>query len=141
VNKATIVRAAKFLGTWAPALFLAYIFFVQGAAKFSDTSGWARAFQHWGYPDWFRYTIGFAEILAATLLLWGRTAPVGAMLVIALMLGGVGTHVVAGDRHFMRSEMGPILFASIVLFARRAELRRVLTWRTRGGSSKTLASV
>lgn len=130
MDKARIVRILKFIGTWAPTLFLAFIFFVQGAAKFSDTSGWTRAFHTWGYPDWFRYTVGFAEILAATLLLWWRTAPVGALLIIALMLGGIGTHVVAGDRHFFRSELGPIMFSSIVLFARRAELRRVLGWRS-----------
>ena len=70
---------------WLPTLFLAFVFFAQGAAKFSDTSGWARAFAHWGYPDWFRWTIGFAELLAAVLLLLRRTAAVGAAIIIVLI--------------------------------------------------------
>ena len=124
--KATLIKIAKAIGTWFPTLFLAFVFFAAGAAKFDATSGWTKAFHTWGYPDWFLYTIGFDEILAATLLLIPRTAPIGALLIIATMLGGIGTHLSAGDRHFMRSEMGPIMFATIVLIARRAELRRLL---------------
>jgi uncharacterized membrane protein YphA (DoxX/SURF4 family) len=30
---------------WVVALFLAWVFIRQGMAKFSDTSGWARAFR------------------------------------------------------------------------------------------------
>jgi uncharacterized membrane protein YphA (DoxX/SURF4 family) len=126
MQKATVLKVVKTVLVWLPTLFLAFVFVSQGSAKFSDTSGWARAFNHWGYPEWFRYTIGFAELLAAALLLIPRAAPMGASLIIALMLGGIGTHVAAGDAHVWRSEAGPILFATFILFMRRAELRRAV---------------
>jgi uncharacterized membrane protein YphA (DoxX/SURF4 family) len=43
---------------WVFALFLAWVFIRQGSAKFSDTSGWARAFRVWHFPVWFRILIG-----------------------------------------------------------------------------------
>ena len=61
--------------------------------KMSETSGWAIAFRHWGYPAWFRITIGVIEGLAGILLLWSRTAIVGAVLIIVVMLGGTATHL------------------------------------------------
>ncbi|HJQ18928.1 MAG TPA: hypothetical protein VJ867_01175 [Gemmatimonadaceae bacterium] len=52
-----------------------------------------------------------------------RTAALGASIIIILMLGGIGTHVAAGDRMWWRSEAGPIVFATIVLLARYSRLR------------------
>src|SRR6185503_10814861 len=83
----SLIRIAKVIGKYIPALLLILIFAPQGYAKFSDTSGWARAFRTWGYPVWFRITIGVIELLAVVLLLWGRTAAVGAILIICVMLG------------------------------------------------------
>lgn len=53
---------------WVFALFLAWVFARQGVAKFSDDSGWARAFRLWHFPVWFRVGIGVAETAAALLL-------------------------------------------------------------------------
>ena len=64
------LKVLKILGMWLPALMLALVFTLQGLAKFSDTSGWAEAFRGWGYPDWFRMTIGIVEIIAAACMLW-----------------------------------------------------------------------
>src|SRR5205085_5315528 len=118
MERRKIMAIAKEVGIWIPTVFLIVVFTMQGAAKFSDTSGWARAFRQWGYPDWFRCTIGFAELLAAAFLLWRRTAALGAALIIILMLGAIGTHLAAGDRFWFRSETMPIVLATIVILAR-----------------------
>ena len=118
MERARIKSIAKEALIWVPTLFLVFVFTMQGFAKFSDTSGWAWAFQHWGYPEWFRWTIGFAELLAAAFLLWRRTAALGAALIIIVMIGGIGTHVAANDRFWFRSETMPIVLATIVLLAR-----------------------
>ena len=86
-------QVLKTIGRWIPVVLLTLIFVPAGWAKFSDTSGWARAFRHWGYPDWFRVTIGVLELAAVGLLLSGRAAAWGALLVIALMLGGTATQI------------------------------------------------
>ena len=119
MEKATLVKAARAIGMWIPAILLVLIFVPQGWSKFDDASGWARAFRIWHYPDWFRVTIGVLELSAAALLLYSRSAAFGAMIIIVVMLGGMGTHIVKeGGRH-MTSEIVPLTLATIVLVVRR----------------------
>ena len=122
MNRQSVMKAAKIAAKWLPALLLVLIFAPQGFSKFSDSSGWASAFRGWGYPDWFRLTIGAVELLAAALLLWGRTAVVGAFLIVVVMLGGMGTHLVLDSGRHMTSEIVPLTLATIVLILRRREL-------------------
>jgi putative oxidoreductase len=122
MRKAMVIKAAKVIGMWIPAILLVLIFAKQGWSKFDDASGWARAFRHWGYPDWFRITIGVMEVSAATLLILGRTAAFGALLIIIVMLGGMATHVIFDGGRNMTSELVPLILASIVLAVRRRQL-------------------
>jgi putative oxidoreductase len=124
MQKDTLVRTAKVIGMWIPAILLVAIFAPQGWSKFSDTSGWAAAFRHWGYPDWFRVTIGVMELAAVVLLLLGRTAAYGALLIIVVMLGGMATHLIFDGGRNMTSEIVPLVLATVVLLARRGQLRR-----------------
>jgi len=104
---------------WVFALFLAWVFSRQGFAKFSDTSGWARAFRAWHFPVWFRMLIGGAEIAAAALLLTRRTAFAGAVIIIVIMIGAMGTHVYWGSPGQVTSEIFPLFLASMVALGRR----------------------
>jgi len=122
MTRAHLIKAARVIGTWLPAILLVLIFVPQGLAKFDDASGWARAFRLWGYPDWFRITIGALELLAALLLITGRFAVLGAMTIVVIMLGGMATHLIfEGGRH-MTSEIVPLTLATIVFVIRRKEL-------------------
>ena len=105
---------------WLAALFLAWVFARQGWSKFSDDSGWARAFRHWHYPDGFRIAVGVAESAAALLLLWRRTALAGALLIMAVMLGAMATHVYWGRPSQVTSEVLPLVLATCVAFGRRS---------------------
>ena len=104
---------------WAFALFLAWVFIRQGTAKFSDTSGWARAFRVWHFPVWFRVLIGVLETTAAVLLLTRRTAFAGAVIIIVVMLGAMSTHVYWGRPAQVTSEIFPLLLATLVAIGRR----------------------
>jgi putative oxidoreductase len=126
VNRQMVVKVLKTIGIWIPTLMLVWVFTMQGFSKFDDTSGWSAAFRAWGYPDWFRITIGAVEMLAAALLLWVRSAPLGAMLIICVMLGGMATHVLHDQVRHVRSEVVPLTFATIVLIARRRYLAELL---------------
>jgi uncharacterized membrane protein YphA (DoxX/SURF4 family) len=104
---------------WALCALLIMVFARAGLAKFDATSGWARAFDHWGYPVWFRILIGALEVTAAALLLWPRTAAFGAGIIIMIMLGGMGTHAFIEHRPARAtSELGQLVFASVVLAGR-----------------------
>lgn len=136
MERATLVRAAKIVGMWIPAILLVLIFAPQGWSKFNDASGWARAFRHWGYPDWFRVTIGVIEVSAVVLLVLGRTAAFGAILIILVMLGGMATHVIFDNGRHMTSEVVPLVLASIVLVVRRRQIGEVVD-RVRGRPAAT----
>ena len=118
-GKSRVGRIAFEVFLWALSVLLIMVFARAGWDKFNDGSGWARAFNHWGYPVWFRVLIGVLEIAAALLLLWPRTAAYGAALIIVVMLGGMGTHVFVEHRPArVTSELGQLMFSSIVLAGR-----------------------
>lgn len=106
------------LALWVPALFLVYVFMTQGASKFDDTSGWAKAFRFWHFPVWFRVLIGVVEVGGALLLLTRRTAPIGAIMIALVMLGGMGTHIAKGHPEQVTSEVVPFVLSLIILFGR-----------------------
>ena len=114
------------LALWVPALFLAYVFARQGTAKFSDTSGWARAFATWHFPVWFRILIGVLETSAALLLLTRRTAAIGAAIIAVVMLGGMATHIYWGRPQQVTSEVLPLVLSLIVFAGRRRHLARFI---------------
>ena len=114
---------AKQILIGAMSLFLIVIFFRAGMDKMSNDSGWARAFTHWGYPVWFRIAIGVIEIVAAFFLLAPRTARYGALLIMATMLGGMFTHIVHDHGRHLTSELGPLLFSTVIFLARRRDQR------------------
>jgi putative oxidoreductase len=103
---------------WIFALFLAWIFIRQGWSKFSDTSGWARAFRLWHFPVWFRVMIGVIETCAALLLLTRRTAFAGAIMIVVVMIGAMATHIYWGRPAQITSEVLPLTLAVLVAFGR-----------------------
>jgi putative oxidoreductase len=112
-------RQATEIMLWVFALFLAWVFIRQGTAKFSDSTGWARAFRVWHFPDWFRVLIGIVETTAAVLLLTRRTAFAGAGLIIVVMTGAMATHVYWGHPQQVTSEILPLILATVVALGRR----------------------
>ena len=117
---------------WVFALFLAWVFIRQGIAKFSDTSGWARAFRVWHFPVWFRVLIGLIETSAALLLLTRRTAFAGAIMIIVVMIGAMGTHVYWGKPGQVTSEILPLTLATVVALGRRRSF--LLRWQRTGSA-------
>ena len=122
------------IALWVPTLFLVYVFARQGPAKFSDESGWARAFVVWHYPVWFRILIGVLETAAAILLLTRRTAPIGAALIALVMLGGMGTHIVWRHPEQVTSEVLPLTLSLIVLRGRWSHVARMVAGWRRGSA-------
>lgn len=117
----------KDLLLWVPTLFLVYVFARQGPAKFSDASGWARAFAVWHFPVWFRILIGVGETAAALLLLSRRTASLGAAIIALVMLGGMGTHIYWGQPRQVTSEVLPLALSLIVFAGRWSHFANLIT--------------
>lgn len=122
---------------WVFALFLVWVFIRQGWSKFDDTSGWARAFRGWHFPDWFRILIGVLETSAALLLLTRRTAFAGAVIIMVVMLGGMGTHIYWGQTRFITSEALPLFLSTMVALGRR---KHFFLWRAATPASASAPS-
>lgn len=114
------MKLAKEIALWVVSLFLAYVFVKAGVQKFSNGSGWARAFALWGYPVWFRIFIGVVEVVAALCLLYRRSAALGALLIVLVMLGAMGTHIIIQHRPAqVTNEVFPLALAVVIFAARR----------------------
>jgi uncharacterized membrane protein YphA (DoxX/SURF4 family) len=105
---------------WIPAILLMLIFARQGWSKFDDASGWARAFRHWGYPDWL-------ELSAVALLALGRTAAFGALIIVIVMLGAMATHIALDGGRHLTSEVVPLTLSTIVLIVRRRQITQAIS--------------
>jgi len=112
-------QIAKEVGTWILTALLVLMFANAGIRKFFENGGWTWMFRHAGFPDWFRIVIGVLEAGAAVLLLLPRTAAYGALTIIVVMLGAIGTNFVA---HMPLRGITPaavsMIVAAIVLAAR-----------------------
>jgi uncharacterized membrane protein YphA (DoxX/SURF4 family) len=106
---------------WAVTIFLAVVFVLQGSSKFSDTSGWTTSFMRWGYPRWFQLTIGALEIIAGMAVLVPKSAPIGAVIIVLIMVGAMWTHLVV--------EHTPGSAARALFFAVLASVVFVIRWR------------
>ena len=122
------MKIAKEIGIWILTALLVLMFANAGIRKFFENGGWTWMFRHVGFPDWFRILIGAVEAGAAALLLLPRTAAYGAIIIIVVMLGAIGTNLAA---HMPLRGLVPatasLLVAAVVLAARwrqRARLGR-----------------
>lgn len=89
---------------------LAIIFLLSGGAKLLSLEFEVQAFMRWGYPLWFMYLIGVAEVVGAISLLLRPLSGLAALALTGLMTGAVLTHIV-----HLEAGMGAL--AAIILLA------------------------
>jgi len=92
------------------------IFFIQaGALKLLGDARMVDTFNTFGYPDWFRITIGILEIAGAISLFIRFSSRYGALCLAAIMIGAIASGLVAGtsDGAFMEA----ILLCCLVCIA------------------------
>jgi uncharacterized membrane protein YphA (DoxX/SURF4 family) len=84
---------------WACAIFLALVFLYAGITKLEGPSAvrWAERLANWGYPVYASYVIGVFEILGGLGVLIPRWRRAAAAILVALMLGALGTHAIQGE--------------------------------------------
>ena len=126
------MKIAKEVGLWILTALLVLMFTNAGVRKFFEHGGWTWMFRHVGFPDWFRVFIGVLETGAAALLLVPRTAAYAALAVIVIMIGAIGTNIVAHmPLHGLVPAVVSMLVAAIVLAAR---------WRQRAARGRAVAA-
>ena len=94
-----------------------------GIGKFRGTF-WMRSFERWGYPDGFYMVVGVAEGLGGLLLLVPSLTSYAALGLVGIMLGAIGTHVVAGDTARIMAPVPWTVALSVIAWLRWPERAR-----------------
>ena len=81
----------------AVSILLAIAFLGAGFFKLSGAEMMTGNFERYGYPLWFMYFVGLAEVAGAIGLFVQRTAFYAAAGLGILLLGAVGTHLLLND--------------------------------------------
>ena len=127
----------KTVGIWALQVLLTIPFLLVGGGKLLWQSAmWAGRFDNWGYPEGFSLVIGVVETLCAVGLLVPRVAGIAAAVLIVVMAGALGTHLLHGEPFW-----GPLMFGgllAVIAYARRPSFLRQSTSREESASSQPL---
>jgi uncharacterized membrane protein YphA (DoxX/SURF4 family) len=125
----THTSRAQTIVSWSLQLAVAGILLQTLFFKFTGAEESVYIFSTLGAEPWGRIASGVVELVAAILLLTPATAPFGAMVTMAVMVGAIGSHLTILGIEVKRD--GGLLFglaltaffgSAVVLFLRRGQL-------------------
>jgi uncharacterized membrane protein YphA (DoxX/SURF4 family) len=116
----------KLIGSWTLQILVAAVFLLAGGSKLTGAAEMVRMFNVIGIGQWFRYVTGGLEVLGAIGLLIPAVAGLAAVLLSAIMICAVATHlfVIGG------SPIVPIVLlvaGAIIAIVRRDQIRSALS--------------
>ena len=107
----TTIVLGTVLGLW---------FLLAGSQKFFAAPMFQAMFGHLGLPLVMVPLVGVAEVVGGLLALWPRTSLYGATLIGVIMLGAVGSHLIAGGMPPGAALLALLLSAGLAVLRRRA---------------------
>ena len=81
------------IGLWIVKALLAAVFLAAGGAKLYGVPMMVDIFEQVGLGQWFRYLTGSLEVLGAVAVVIPATAGFGGVLLAAIMVGAILTHL------------------------------------------------
>ena len=106
---------------WVAQIALAAMFLAAGGSKLAGAPAMVDLFAAIGFGQWFRYVTGVVEIIAAVALLIPSAASLGAVLLVATMLGAVIANLSLGQPPTVPLVLG--IVAAAVAWTRRNQLK------------------
>lgn len=83
----------KNITAWIITALLVFGFIFSGYLKVTGNPEMVNGFKQWGYPWFFMYVIGVAELISAVGLPFRKARPWAALTLIIIMIGAIGTHL------------------------------------------------
>jgi uncharacterized membrane protein YphA (DoxX/SURF4 family) len=112
------MRIVGNIAVWTLQILTGLLFVLVGLMKFQDPS-WARNFARWGYPDGFHLVIGVVEAAGGAALLVPRFTAYAALLLVVVMAGAAGTHLLHGEPQRVPVPLVYMLVVALVGWLRR----------------------
>jgi uncharacterized membrane protein YphA (DoxX/SURF4 family) len=115
--------------TWILAGILALAFIGSGITKLLGVEMQIKNLESWGYPLWFRFPIGLAEVVFAIGLLIPKYRKITIYGIFIWTLAAVITHLQAGQANMIPA---PILFsviAGVILFLSKEKVNNQLNFK------------
>ncbi len=109
------------IGLWIITILSTLPMLGGGVTKLMAMPDHVAHFTGWGYPLWFMYAIGAAELLGGLALLYPRLATVSSALLVPIMGGAVFTHLKAAEYPQSVPALVLLVLIGIVGYARRSE--------------------
>lgn len=109
----------KVIGLWSLTAVLSLYFAANGITKLMGHPHVVENFRLWGYSSAFLTLIGVVELACGILLLPPRTAFAGVVVLVGIMFGAIGTHVLHAEWAHALIPIVVLGLLSIVGFARR----------------------
>ncbi len=107
---------------WAATIFLAFIFIAGGISKLTAIAMWQERFvEQWGVPGWMVPITAVMEVLGGLLILVPKLAMYGGGLIIFVMIGAAGSHIMAGEWPNVGFTLFLLVMAALVANARRLQ--------------------
>jgi putative oxidoreductase len=120
---------------WLLQVGAAAMFLTAGSMKLSGAPPMVALFDAIGIGQWFRYLTGGLEVLGAVALLVPRASDAGALLLAAVMVGAVATHLfVVGGSPLAAAVL--LVTTSFIAWSRRARTLELLGLGRRAVSSE-----
>jgi len=116
------------IATWIAQLVAAGILGMVSFFKLTSALESIALFQQLGVEPWGRYAVGLYEAVTALLLVIPRTAALGGLLAVGLMVGAIVTHLttlgiaVNGDSSLFMMAVTTLAAGVVIVAIRRAEL-------------------
>ena len=112
--------------TYGVSVLVAMVFIVMGGSKFNPEGAWTASFEQWGYPVWFRYSIGGLETVGGFLLLIPQLTSYAACVLIVIMAGAFVTRLgdgLSGDHAGIAVYAALLAWFAYAWWDRRVPLR------------------
>jgi uncharacterized membrane protein YphA (DoxX/SURF4 family) len=116
--------------TKALSILLALIFLASGLAKLASLEFELVAFERWGYPIWFMYSIGAVEVLGGLGLLIQRLSAAAAAALALMMIGAIATHVIHSEWGMLAAAAAIFLATAARAYLGRKEFRSLIVQPT-----------
>ncbi len=116
---------------WTATILLSVIFVASGASKLLGSDFATDGFEGWGYPLWFMVLVGLGETAGAIFILLPRYTLLGvsmrfwgATILVAVMMGAVGTHIVHDEYDLLLVPLALLLMSGVLAVRDRPSLDR-----------------